>query len=92
MKRLRACLGAVNAIALYDGSTAANMVGLFGINTVLRPLVMYSILGLVGVLDIYILLMVPGLSGGVGATNIVHSVASGVVPTRPPDPAAQWGR
>ena len=84
-------LGAVNAIALYGGSAAANMVGLFGINDILRPIIMYSILGLVGVLDIYILLMVPGLSGGVSATTILHNVVSGVAP-RPMDPAAHWGR
>ena len=73
-------LGAVNALALYGGSAAANMVGLFEINEILRPMVMYSILGLVGVLDIYILLMVPGLSRGVGATTIVHNVVSGFAP------------
>jgi len=47
------------------------------------------------VLDIYILLMVLGLSGGIGATNVVHTIASGTASSFTPkevDPAAKWGK
>jgi hypothetical protein len=69
---------AVDALILYGGTSAAGMVGLVG-DAVLRPIVFYLILGLVGVMNVYILLMVPGLSGAVGSTMTVHRVTSGGV-------------
>ena len=70
-------LGALDSIVLYGGSTAANLLGVFGVDVILKPIVMFVVLGIVGTLNIYILLMVPGLSGGIGSTVVVQGVANG---------------
>ena len=69
-------LGALDAILLYGGSAAVNMVGLAVLGSILSPLVFFTMLGLLGAINIYVLLMVPGLSGGVGAMTIVSGFAN----------------
>lgn len=84
-------LGALDTIALYGASAAGDLTNLIGIDIIIKPLLACVAFGLIGTLNIYILLMVPGLSGGIGATTIIHSVASGTIPNQG-DPAAKWGK
>ena len=66
---------------------------MLGIDVIIKPLITCITFGLVGMLNIYVLLMVPGLYRGMGATTIVHNVASGATSAFIPkqeDPAARW--
>lgn len=88
-------LGALDTIVLYSASAAGDLTNLLGIDVIIKPLIACVTFGLVGTLNIYVILMVPGLSGGVSATKIIHSVATGTtssLTSRQGDPAAGWGK
>ena len=69
-------LGALDTIVLYGASAVGDLTNLLGIDVIIKPLLACVAFGLIGTLNIYILLMVPSLSGGISQTVMIGNAAN----------------